>query len=403
MDLTRRIFLKGAGLGLFALGLPPSFLARAAAAETAKRAKILIVVFQRGGMDGLNVVVPFKDRSYYSLRPSLAIADPASREHGAIDLDGFYGLHPALAPLKPIFDRGHLAVVHATGSPANSRSHFDAQDVLETGLDRPAGSADGWLNRLLQEEKSADPFRAVALTQRVPRILAGKAPALTMTTIEEFRLRDSLMAPELKKLYAGAIDPKLHQSGERLFAAMDVLKRVEGLPAVGEGYPQGAFGTSLKQISRLIKAELGLQIAFTESAGWDTHVRQGAATGQMADRLKELADGLAALYRDLGDRIENVALVTLSEFGRTARENGSGGTDHGHANVMFVMGGKVRGGKVYGRWPGLASEVLYEGRDLALTTDYRSVCSEILGRHMGRRDLTKIFPGFPPSERLNII
>jgi uncharacterized protein (DUF1501 family) len=402
MDLTRRVFLKGAGLGLFALGLPPSFLARAAAMETSKRGKILIVVFQRGGMDGLNAVVPFKDRSYYSLRPSLAIAEPASREHRAIDLDGFYGLHPALAPLKPIFDRGQLAIVHAAGSPDNSRSHFDAQDIMELGTPGAKNTPDGWLNRLLQQEKSADPFCAVALTQRMPRILAGKAPALTMTAIEEFRLRDSMMAPELKKLYAGVKDPELHQSGESLFKAMNVLNRADALPAAGEGYPDGVFGTSLKQISRLIKADLGLQIAFAEIAGWDTHARQGAATGKMADRLKELADGLAALHRDLGDRIEDVALVTLSEFGRTARENGNGGTDHGHANVMFVMGGKIKGGKVYGRWPGLDPAALYEGRDLSLTTDFRTICGEVLARHLGHKDLTQVFPGYDFSRFLEI-
>ncbi|MGH7766013.1 MAG: DUF1501 domain-containing protein, partial [Candidatus Binatia bacterium] len=248
MYLTRRMFLKGAGLGLFALGLPPSFLARAAAMETAKRGKILIVVFQRGGMDGLNAVIPFKDRSYYSLRPNIAIAEPAQGEQRAIDLDGFYGLHPALAPLKPIFDREHLAIVHAAGSPDNSRSHFDAQDMMELGTPGVKNTPDGWLNRLLAEEKNDAPFRAVAMTQRMPRILAGKAPALTLTTIEEFRLRDSLMAPALKKLYAGVKDPNLYQSGERLFEAINVLNRVEALPAAAEGYPDGLFGISLKQI-----------------------------------------------------------------------------------------------------------------------------------------------------------
>jgi uncharacterized protein (DUF1501 family) len=401
MELTRRLFIKSAGLGLFALGLPPSFLVRAAEGEQGKRGKVLVVVFQRGGMDGLNAVIPFKDRSYYSLRPSIAVPEPASGAEKAIDLDGFYGLHPALALLKPLFDKGRLAVVHAAGSPDNTRSHFDAQDYMELGTPGVKNTPDGWLNRFLIENKSGEtPLRAVALTERLPRILAGRARALTMTSVEEFRLRDSLMAPALQKFYADVKDPLLRQSGESLFEAMSILKSVETrLPPGSEGYPNGRFGTSLKQISRLIKANVGLEIAYTEIEGWDTHVNEGGATGQMADHLKELADGLAAFYRDLGDRMDDVMLLTLSEFGRTARENGNRGTDHGHANVMFVMGGKTKGGKVYGRWPGLDPGVLYEGRDLALTTDFRAACGEVLLHHLGQKDLSKIFPGFDFSAR----
>jgi uncharacterized protein (DUF1501 family) len=404
MDFSRRLFLKTTGFGLFALGLPPSFLVRAAEGEKGRRGKILVVVFQRGGMDGLNAVIPFKDRTYYSLRPSIAVPEPALGEERSIDLDGFYGLHPALAPLKPLFDTGHLAVIHATGSPGNTRSHFDAQDYMETGTPGVKNTPDGWLNRVLIRENS--PFQAVALTQRLPRILAGKAPALTMTSIEEFRLRDSLLAPALQRYYASLKDPLFRQGGENLFEAMRILRNVESTlpPATSDGYPNGRFGNGLKQISRLIKANIGLEIAFAEIEGWDTHVNEGGATGIMANRLKDLSEGLAAFYRDLGDRMDDVVLVTLSEFGRTARENGNRGTDHGHANVMFVMGGKAKGGKVYGRWPGLEPELLYEGRDLALTTDFRAVCGEILSRHMGLKDLSKVFPGYQfPSRPLGII
>jgi uncharacterized protein (DUF1501 family) len=396
MEFTRRLFLKGTGLGLFALGLPPSFLVQAAETESGARGKVFVVVFQRGGMDGLNAVIPFKDKSYYSLRPTIAVAEPASGESRAIDLDGFYGLHPALAPLKSIFEKKQLAIVHAAGSPDNTRSHFDAQDYMELGTPGIKATPDGWLNRLLADEKSANPLRAVALTQRLPRILTGATPALTLTSVEEFRLRDPLMAPALQKLYANVQDPILRQSGENLFQAMSILKNVQASlpPAAAEGYPNGRFGASLKQISRLIKANVGLEIAFAEIEGWDTHVNQGGATGQMANRLKDLAEGLAAFHRDLGDRMDDVVLVTLSEFGRTARENGNRGTDHGHANVMFVMGGKVKGGKVYGRWPGLDPAALYEGRDLSLTTDFRLVCGEVLSRHLGQKDLKKVFPGY---------
>ena len=407
MDFSRRLFLKNAGLGLLALGLPPSFLVRAAEGEKGKRGKILVVVFQRGGMDGLNAVIPFRDRTYYSLRPSIAIPEPASGEERAIDLDGFYGFHPALAPLKPLFDKGHLAVIHATGSPDNTRSHFDAQDYMELGTPGVKSTPDGWLNRaLMQDRKNDNPFQAVALTQRLPRILAGKAPALTMTSIEEFRLRDALLAPTLQRYYAAVKDPLFRQGGDNLFEAMRILRSVEAAlpPAASDGYPNGRFGGNLKEISRLIKANIGLEIAFAEIEGWDTHVNEGGATGIMANRLKDLAEGLAASYRDLGDRMDDVVLVTLSEFGRTARENGARGTDHGHANVMFVMGGKIKGGKVYGRWPGLEPELLYEGRDLDLTTDFRAVCGEILSRHMGLKELTQVFSGYKfPSRPLGLI
>lgn len=396
MEISRRGFLKSTGVGFLALGLPPAFLMRAAQAQQSGKDRVLVVVFQRGGMDGLNVVVPFKDRSYYSLRPSIAIAEPASGEERAIDLDGFYGLHPALAPLKSTYDRGHLAIVHATGSPDNTRSHFDAQDYMEIGTPGIKSTPDGWLNRYLKEtRKGESPLRAVAATAQLPRTMAGSVPALTLSSIDEFRLRNEALSGVLQKLYTRTSDPLFRQGGESLFDALTELRKVGSkIPASTETYPAGRFGAGMAQIARLIKAEVGLEIAFTEIEGWDTHVNEGGAAGQLANRLKVLADGLAAFYRDLGDRMDGVVLVTMSEFGRTARENGNRGTDHGHANVMFALGGPVRGGKVYGRWPGLAPEVLYEGRDLDLTTDFRIVCGEVISRHLGQKDLTRIFPGY---------
>jgi uncharacterized protein (DUF1501 family) len=405
MNRARRTFIKSAGLGFLALGLPPPFLVRAAGAEQTARGKVLVVVFQRGGMDGLNVVVPFKDRAYYALRPSIAVAEPASGEARAIDLDGFYALHPALAPLKSIYDKGQLAIVHAAGSPDNTRSHFDAQDYMEVGTPGIKSTPDGWLNRCLSGRPISDsPFRGVAVTPQTPRIMTGAAPALTISSIEEFRLRNAGIAPALQRLYASSADPLFRRGGDSLFDAMARLRSVEAkIPPSTASYPAGKFAVGLKQIARLIKADVGLEIAFSEIEGWDTHVAEGGAIGQLANRLKELGDGLSAFYQDLGDRMEDVVLVTLSEFGRTARENGNRGTDHGHANVMFVIGPRVRGGKVYGRWPGLAPEVLYEGRDLDLTTDYRSVGSEILARHMGQRDVGKVFPGFRPTSPFGLI
>jgi len=404
MNASRRRFLQSTGLGFLALGLPPAFLVRAAQAQTAKN-KSLVVVFQRGAMDGLNVVIPFKDPAYFKLRPSIAVGEPGAGEERAIDLDGFYALHPALSPLKSIYDKGHLGFIHAAGSPDNTRSHFDAQDYMEIGTPGIKSTPDGWLNRfLLENRKSTSNFRGVALTAQLPRMLAGAAPALTLSSIEEFRFRNEALGNVLQKLYANTPDKELRFGAENLFGAMAELKRLDAkIPLSAERYPAGRFGAGLAQIARLIKADVGLEVAFTEIGGWDTHVNQGGATGQLANRLKELADGLAAFYRDLGDRMDDVTLLTLSEFGRTARENGNRGTDHGHANVMFAMGGRVRGGKVYGRWPGLAPETLYEGRDLALTTDFRAVCGEVLMRHLGQKDLNKIFPGFRPAGQLGMV
>ena len=405
MNHSRRSFLKSTGIGFLALGLPPSFLVRAAGAEQGGRGKALVVIFQRGGMDGLNVVIPFKDQAYYALRPSIAVKEPAAGEERAIDLDGYFALHPALASLKTIYDNGKLAIVHAAGSPDNSRSHFDAQDYMEIGTPGIKSTPDGWLNRYLSEKQaSVSPFRGVAVSPQTPRMLAGAAPTLSMSSIEEFRLRNVAMAPTLEKLYANSTDPLFRQGGKSLFDAMARLRAIESkIPPSTASYPAGRFGVGLKQIARLIKADVGLEIAFNEIEGWDTHVAEGGATGQLANRLKELGDGLAAFYQDLGDRVEDIVLVTMSEFGRTARENGNRGTDHGHANVMFVLGGRVRGGKVYGRWPGLAPEVLYEGRDLDLTTDYRTVCSEVFVRHLGQREVGRIFPGFRPAASVGLV
>jgi uncharacterized protein (DUF1501 family) len=405
MNRSRRSFLKSTGIGFLALGGPPAFLLRAAGAQSNGRGKVLVVVFQRGGMDGLNAVIPFKDRAYYELRPSIAVEEPAAGEGRAFDLDGYFALHPALASLKSIYDKRHLAIVHAAGSPDNTRSHFDAQDYMEIGTPGIKSTPDGWLNRYLSEKRASEsPFRGLAAGAQTPRALAGAAPVLTLSSVEEFRPRNPVMARTLRKLYADSSDPLFRKGAGSLFDALAQLRAVEAkIPPSSAAYPAGRFGNGLKQIARLIKARVGVEIAFAEIEGWDTHVAQGGATGIMANRLKEFSDGLAAFYEDLGDRLDDVTVVTMSEFGRTARENGSRGTDHGHANVMFVLGGRVRGGKVYGRWPGLAPEVLYEGRDLDLTTDYRTVCSEILSRHLGQRDLAKIFPAFRPGHFLGFI
>jgi uncharacterized protein (DUF1501 family) len=404
MNSARRRFLRTSGLSFLALGLPPAIFVRAAQAQSTKN-KSLVVVFQRGAMDGLNVVIPFKDPAYYKLRPSIAVREPGSSPESAIDLDGFYGLHPALTPLKNLYEKQQLAFIHAAGSPDNTRSHFDAQDYMEIGTPGIKSTPDGWLNRyLLENRQSGSNFRGVAVTAQLPRMLTGRAPALTLSSIDEFRFRNEAFGSAVQKLYANTQDKELHFGARNLFGAMAELKGLDAkIPFSSENYPAGRFGAGLAQIARLIKADVGLQVAFTEIGGWDTHANEGGATGQLANRLRELAEGLAAFHRDLGDRMDDVILLTMSEFGRTARENGNRGTDHGHANVMFAMGGRVRGGKVYGRWPGLAPEALFEGRDLALTTDFRVVCSEVVARHLGQKDLNRVFPGFQAAGALGII
>ena len=400
--LTRRFFLKESGIAVAGLGLVPSFLARAAVTNRSRRKnKTLIAIFQRGAADGLNMVVPFAERAYYNLRPSIAIPAPrrGSAQSGAaaMDLDGFFALHPALAPFYRLYQEGHLAIVQAAGSPHSSRSHFDAQDFMETATPGVKSTSDGWLNRHLasQPRPGATPFRAVALGPALPRTLRGRAPALAMSSIREFRV---LAGEErFRTLYGGDGSDLLYGTGQEMLGAIDFLRRAnpeQYRPARGVQYPRGRFGQSLRQIAQLIKANVGLEVAFADPGGWDTHARQGSLTGQLPNLLTNFSRGIAALYADLGDRMEDVVILTMSEFGRTVAENGNRGTDHGHANAMFVLGGVVRGAKVYGQWPGLAREQLYEGRDLALSTDFRDVFAELIASHLGNQNLTSVFPGF---------
>ncbi len=406
--MTRRFLLKNTGIAVAGLGMIPPFLARAAVTNPGRRRrKILIAIFQRGAADGLNVVVPFGERAYYYLRPSIAIAAPKWAGGGAspetcIDLDGFFGLHPALRPFQAIYDQGHLAIVHAAGLPDNTRAHFAAQDFLETATPGVKSTPAGWLNRHLSSKprRNSTPFRAVAMGTMLPRSLCGPAPALAMSSIEEFQVRAG--AQGLQAMYGPGGADIVYGAGRGMREAIAFLKRANlerYQPAPGVEYPCSPFANSLRQLAQLIKADVGLEVAFAELGGWDTHVNQGGAAGQLASRLADLSQGITALYRDLGERMADVVLLTMSEFGRTVAENPNGGTDHGHANALFLLGGPVRGGKVYGRWPGLAPEQLYEGRDLALTTDFRDVFAEIIARHLGNTSLEAVFPAFAASPR----
>jgi uncharacterized protein (DUF1501 family) len=408
MTISRRVFVKSGGLALVSLGLDPLFLARATFASYRPAVRqsdrpTLVCLFQRGAVDGLNMIVPHGDPLYYRERPRIAVP-----ESDVVDLDGYFGLHPRLAALKPLWDQKRLAAIHAVGSPDATRSHFDAQDYMESGTPGVKATADGWLNRYCQHDREHEntPFRAVAFGPQLPRILAGSAPSLAIEDLQAFGMRGPQPAARdrltraFEELYAGSATGLLSTSSREAFEAVQTLKRLDPVqyrPAAGADYPRGKLGKALLEIAQLIKADVGLQVAFADVTGWDTHVNQGASEGQLAGRLDELARALAAFTHDLGERMRDVVVCTMSEFGRTVRENGNSGTDHGHATAMLVLGGPVNGGTVLGRWPGLDPAQRFEGRDVAVTTDFRDLFAELVSRHLGTRDLGAIFPGFTPD------
>ena len=430
MKTSRRIFLKSGALAVASVGLIPGFgpnwLRDAAlAAEKKGRRKVMVCIFLRGAWDGLSVVVPHGDADYYKLRNSGngGIALARTGEGAVLDLDGQFGLHPALAPLAPLYKSGFLAPIHAVGSPNPTRSHFDAQDFMESATPGNKSTQTGWLARVAaqcpqDQAQIAARIQSVALTPQMPRSLAGDSHALAFSDLASFgvgktagatrgRMASSTNAASstsaqngFEALYAGAVGDVLHGAGEDTFDALKLLQSLNParyVPAKGANYGRGKLGESMRQIAQLIKADVGVEIAFAEMGGWDTHVNQGAENGQLARRLNDVASALSAFWTDLGDRMDDVVVLTVSEFGRTARQNPSGGTDHGHGTCFLAMGGKVNGGKVITKWPGLSQEQLFERRDLAVTTDFRSVFGEIANRHLGVKDLETLFPGGPKA------
>lgn len=432
--IERRIFLREGAVALFALGLPPAFLARPllARGSGSTRRRTLVCLFQRGAVDGLSMVVPFGDPGYYRSRRSIAIPAPRRGDGAAaVDLDGRFGLHPELAPLRELYDRSELAIVQAVGSPHPTRSHFDAQDFMESGTPGTKSTRDGWLNRVLAETPCAcegrtladpgahaadhaagqtrmadSPLRGIAVGGELARSLRGSQPTLAIADLERFGVaggRDPRLEDVFGRMYRKEGRDLISAAADGTFEAVEQLRRADPLryrPAPGIEYPRGSFGRSLRQIAQLIKADVGMEVAFADIGGWDTHVAQGGARGQLAGRLREFAAAIRVFRDDLGDRMEDVVVLTMSEFGRTAAENGSGGTDHGHANCLFVLGGSVRGGRVLGDWPGLEPEQLYERRDLAVTTDFRDVFAEIIRRHLGTTKLDRVFPGHEVNPRV---
>jgi len=405
---SRRIFVKSGAMAMLSLGFAPSFLTRAAEAASPRR-RLLIAIFQRGAVDGLNMVVPYGEADYYTLRPSIAIPRPGATD-ASLDLDGFFGLHPRMAPLMPLWENGALALVHACGSHDQTRSHFDAQDYMETATPGVKSTRDGWLNRYLQAAGGdMTPLRGVAVARQMPRALKGRAPSLAVGSVESFDVQGGMGAERaLETAYAGASDPLLSGSAHAAFEAMRTLKAASSgpyRPAAGVEYPRSPFGQALQEVARIAKADVGLEIAFAESGNWDHHVGEGGATGQLAQRLDDLSHGLAALAADLGERMSDTVILTMSEFGRAAAENGNRGTDHGHGNAMLLIGGPVKGRKVHGRWPGLREHQRFEGRDLAVTTDFRDVFSEIATRHLTLTPdaMARVFPRYTPGTPLGVI
>ena len=388
-SINRRIFLRNSALAMAGIGIAPAWLQRTAqAAQTGARPKILVTLFQRGAADGLNIVVPHAEPLYYALRPSIAVP-----RETVIDLDGFFGFNPALAPLKPLWDAKHLAIVHASGSPDATRSHFDAQDYMESGTPGRKSTADGWLNRALPPTPKPSPVRAISLGPALPRAMRGTHSAVAVESLADFKIRDEAAAKQFETLYGS--DQILGGTARQTFEAVKLLQSIsDSAPRPGVEYPRGRFGESLRQIAQIIKADVGLEVAFADLGGWDHHVNE---PNQLTTRLTEFGAAIAAFHTDLGDQMEDIVLVTMSEFGRTAKENGNRGTDHGHANAMFILGGPVHGQKVYGKWPGLAPEQLYQNRDLAVTTDFRDVLGEAVQRHLGNPNLNQVFPGYAIS------
>jgi uncharacterized protein (DUF1501 family) len=407
-SIARRQLLWALG----AVALSPSLRLRVASAQTAPAPRTLVVVFQRGAVDGLSMVVPYAEPSYQRDRPRIAIPPPGRGDGSAIDLDGRFGLHPRLAALQPLWRSGELAVVHAVGPAEATRSHFDAQHFFEVGSFEPSRSVDGFLSRALASRPHAPTdLRGVAMGEAVPELLRGALPCVAIDDLARYGLqaaRDDVRARlegAFGELYAAGGDP-IATGGRAALATAARLRevgRAAASPMNGATYPRGRVGRSLQQLAALLRAGVGVEVACVETGGWDTHTAQGdGRQGRLPGLLDELGSSLAAFHRDLGERMRDVLVLTVTEFGRTVAENGTGGTDHGHGSAVFALGGAVRGGQVLGRWPGLDPAHRLEGRDLAVTTDVRELFAEALREHMGLGDLSGVFPGYTPRRGLGL-
>lgn len=406
---SRRIFMKDAALALFGIGIGgvPTFIARAAGVgkivQPYKKNKVLVFIFQRGAMDGLMAVTPFTDPFLKAARPTLFMsAAKDSADKPLIDLDGRFGMHPGLAAFESLFKEKRLAIVHGMGSPNNTRSHFDAQDYMESGTPFNKGTSSGWLNRavgLLGHDGT--PFRAVSLTSSMPRSFYGDNETLAISNLQDFALSmkgnpaANFAAKSFEDLYDQTSSSLLNKTGKESFDAVKMLQTTDVKnyqPANGAVYPRSALGNSLKQIAQLIKMNVGMEVAFAESGGWDTHFNQGTVNGTFARNITDFSNSIAALWTDLGSMQDDVTIMTSTEFGRTVKQNGSNGTDHGRASCAFIIGNDVNGGKVHGTMKELSVENLTDGRDLEVTTDFRSIFSEVADKHLLINNDTVLFP-----------
>jgi uncharacterized protein (DUF1501 family) len=376
--------------------------------QTAPRGDVLVVIFLRGAADVLNMVVPHGDEAYYHARPALGIPRPDDNRQSSnlrtIDLDGFFGFHPALRPLLPAWQSKHLAIIHACGAPDESRSHFKAMELMERGVEDEKGPASGWIGRHLATLNTGNqsPLRAVGFGDLPIRSLIGGVPISTLRSIADFHLGGdpralAQMQAALDALYIGS-DP-LSLIGAETLKLMDTLASISNPPIPNSLYPPTDFGCGLQQIALLIKAEVGLEVAAIDLGGWDTHFAQGGSEGLMANLMKELAEGLAAFHAETADWANRLTVVVLSEFGRRVAENGSLGTDHGHGSLMMLVGGNVVGGRVHGPWPGLADGQLVGPGDLAVTTDYRDVLAEVVIKRLNNPAADQVFPNYAATLR----
>ncbi|MEJ6982547.1 DUF1501 domain-containing protein [Pedobacter sp. P351] len=408
---SRRGFIKAGGLALFGIGIGgiPAFLSEAVAAIKApglfQRKKVLVCIFQRGAMDGLMAVTPFTDQYLKAARPTLFMsAAKAGNNKPLLDLDGRFGLHPSMNAFEPLFREKRLAIVHGIGSPNSTRSHFDAQDYMESGTPFNKGTASGWLNRAvgLLGHEAATPFQAVSLTSSLPRAFYGDNPAVAISNLQDFNIQmrgnqsgANRVSKSFEDLYDQTSSGLLKETGKESFEAIKMLQKTDTknyIPANGAVYPPTALGNSLKQIAQLIKMDVGLEVAFSESGGWDTHFNQGTDTGIFARNVNDLSSSIMAFWTDMGTLQDDVTLMTMTEFGRTVRQNGTGGTDHGRASCNFILGNDVKGGLVHGNVKPLSVENLEDGRDLSVTTDFRSVFSEVADKHLKINNDKILFP-----------
>lgn len=399
-DPTRRVFMKGAGLAAVGLGFSPSTLLTRAAFAAGTGPRVLVQVFLRGGADGLNLCVPHGDSRYYALRPTLGLR----LAEGVKNLDGFFGLHPALAPLHELYAEGLLALHPTIGNARLGRSHFDAQDFMDTGTPGDKTARDGWLERVARQIPGETLMQMVAFASRAPRAVLGAHPELVTQSLAGFALRagsgSTAWTPEaeslLRELHVGADDPA-YRSGREVFDAVNTIRATPALqaaPSNSATYPDGPVGTGLRQAAQLVRSGLGTRCVYVNVPGaFDTHANQLA--GNNAE-YPALASALVAFRRDLGSLIDDVLLMVTTEFGRTAAQNGSAGTDHGFAHCGLFLGGSVRGGRVHGTWPGLSVGSLNEGRDLRYTVDFRDVFLAA-ARWLGVANSNDVLPGYAPG------